>query len=99
MEKNRATVINISIETHNSEDYYYKEYYNNVFVTYLDNNKIKEVLKSIIPKEYINKDKYCSCLDIKDIDYEDLKKQLMKNEIYPLTIDKEWTYYLKDDKE
>ena len=95
---NKAIVICISIETHNAEDYYYKEYYDKYFISFMSEEETFKILKNIIPKEYVNKNRYSSCMQIKDIDYESIKQELIKNEIFPLEPSLTWTYYLKDDE-
>lgn len=89
--------INVSVETHNSEDPFYKQYKHIPFYTHerYSDEGIKAILEGIKPKQYEDKENY-SCGEL-EIDINHLIEELSKYRIYPLKFSVEHYYDLEED--
>lgn len=89
-------IISIDIESHNREDSYYTQYNRYMFMTYeRSDEEIKEILNNIKPVYSLDMNSNCS--DVYEIDFEDLKEQLIKHDIRAITSDLDYTFELEDE--
>lgn len=90
-------IIEIGIETHNTEDPYYTHYIDRVFYTNenLTNKEIKDILNSIKPKQFKDTDNF-GCGEL-EIDKNYLIESLSAYKIYPLNIDVRHCYDIDEE--
>lgn len=88
--------IEISLETHNTEDSYYKFYKDYIFYTLKDytDTEIKDILKSIKPKQFEDTVNF-SCGEL-EIDKNYIIEKLASYGIYPLQIDVSHYYDIEE---
>ena len=89
--------IEISLETHNPDDSYYKYYIDKIFYTEenLSDQEIKDILNSIVPKQFEDTDNF-SCGEL-ETDKNDLIEKLSAYKIYPLKIDVSHYYDIDEE--
>lgn len=88
--------IEISLETHNTEDSYYKFYKDYTFYTLKDytDKEIKDILNSIKPKQF--EDTVNFSYGKLEIDRNYIIEKLASYEIYPLQIDVSHYYDIEE---
>lgn len=89
--------INVSVETHNKQDPYYREYKNIPFYTHekYSDEGIKAILESIKPKQFEDKGEFD--YGELEIDTKYLIEELSKYRIYPLEFNLKHYYDLEEE--
>lgn len=89
-------IISIDIESHNREDSYYTQYNRYMFMTYeRSDEEIREILNNIKPSYRL--DENSNCIDVYEIDIDNLKQQLCEYSIRLITSDINHTLDLEDE--